>query len=139
MLHLNEDYTISEGKIVLLKNAREMVGSTYTQGLHQAIEMKEFFNGRVRLTNENPSLASITQKDYYGRYEMYCGMTGTTAKKVFNERYGKNTLRVPRDAYYSYYSKRLRLEGMSSEVEPLGIVTFFSFPSMSVPDQPSNT
>ena len=121
MLHLNEDYTISEGKIVLLKNAREMVGSTYTQGLHQAIEMKEFFNGRVRLTNENPSLASITQKDYYGRYEMYCGMTGTTAKKVFNERYGKNTLRVPRDAYYSYYSERLRLEGMSSEVEPLGI------------------
>ncbi len=121
MLKLNEDYTISGGKIVLLKNAREQPGSSYSNGLHQAIEVKELLNNRIKITNENPSLASVTQKDYYGRYELFSGMTGTSAKKIFSSRYGKTTLSIPRDSYYSYHSKRLRKLKRNSNIEPIGI------------------
>ena len=121
LLKLNEDYTINNGKIVLLKNAREQPGSSYSNGLHQAIETKEIFNNRIKVTNENPSLASVTQKDYYGRYELFSGMTGTSAKKIFSERYGKTTLNIPRDSYYSYHSKRLRRLNRNNSIEPSGV------------------
>ena len=121
LLVYGEDYTISNGEIILLKNAREQVGSRYTDGLEQAVEVKEMRNGRVKQTQENPSLASITQKEFYARYDMFSGMTGTSAKRIFEDRYGKTTLEIPRDAYYRYYSKRLNREGRASKIKPRGI------------------
>ena len=115
-----EDYIVRDGKIVLLRNAREKEGSNYSNGLHQAIEIKEITKGVV-LTNENPSLASITQKDFYSRYELFCGMTGTSAHKIFQERYGKGTLEVPRAAFYDYFSKKLIKQKRNSKVEPRGV------------------
>ena len=115
-----EDYIIRDGKVVLLKNAREKVGSTYSNGLHQAIEIKEITKG-VIFTNENPSLASITQKDFYSRYELFCGMTGTSAHKIFKERYGKGTLEVPRDAFYAHYSKKLIKQKRNTKDAPRGV------------------
>ncbi len=116
-----EDYIVRDGKIVLLRNAREREGSSYSNGLHQAIEVKEALNDAVKLTHENPSLASITQKDFYRRYELFSGMTGTSATKIFEERYSKNTLEIPRDSFYKFYSPRLRRERRSTTKEPRGV------------------
>ena len=122
LLKKGEDYVVRDGKVILLKNAREKEGSTFTDGLHQALEAKEaLFSGAV-MTRENPSLASITQKDFYSRYELFSGMTGTSAKKIFSERYGKSTTEIPRDSFYKYYSYKLRRERKNTKEEPRGVL-----------------
>ena len=116
-----EDYIVRDGKVILLRNAREREGSNYSNGLHQAIEAKEALRGGAIQTNENPSLASITQKDFYSRYELFSGMTGTSAHKIFSERYGKQTLEVPRDSFYAYYSSKLKKQRRNTTREPRGV------------------
>ena len=122
LLKKGEDYTVRDGNVILLKNAREKEGSTYTDGLHQAIEVKEAIDSGAIPTKEHPSLASITQKDFYSRYELFSGMTGTSAKKIFDERYGKSTVEIPRDSFYKYYSKKLRREKKNTPDEPVGVL-----------------
>ena len=112
----NQDYTIDGGKVKVMKNGRIQEGSTYSNGLHQAIEIKEGIprSGRAK---EMTASSSITQKDFYQRYDMFSGMTGTSAKKLFYEVYGKATIEIPKHAFYSYYGRR-RLEGAK---KPIGV------------------
>ncbi len=116
MMKNGENYTIQNGKVKTLKNGRIMEGSKYTNGLHQAIEIKEGIE-EENMTKDSASLASITQKDFYSRYDMFSGMTGTSSKEVFGEIYGKSTVEIPKHAYYSYYSKR-KIKGAN---EPIGV------------------
>ena len=111
-----EDYIVEKGKIKTLKNGRIQEDSTYSNGLHQAIELKEGIEEQNR-TKETSTSSSITQKEFYSRYDLFSGMTGTSSKKVFGEIFGKGTLEIPKHAFYSYYGKRK----LKDAKEPLGV------------------
>lgn len=105
MMKQGEDYIVEDGRVKTLKNGRVQEGSTYSNGLHQAIEIKENIPSGNR-TKETTALATVTQKDFYSRYDMFSGMTGTSSKKVFSEIFGKETLELPKHAFYSFYGNR---------------------------------
>lgn len=114
-----EDYVVHDGKIKVIKNSRIQDGSSYTDGLHQALELKEHISNE-NSTSENHIIASVTQKDFYSRYDMFSGMTGTSSKKVFAEVFGKKTVCVPKNAFYNFYSFRGRKKKENS-LEPVGV------------------
>lgn len=69
------DYIVTDGKVVIVDEftGRLMPGRRYSEGLHQALEAKE----KVRVENENQTLASITFQNYFRMYNKLAGMTGT--------------------------------------------------------------
>ena len=114
------DYIVENGTVKLVKNGRVQEGTNYTDGLHQALELKENIE-RENMTNENETIATITQKDFYNRYDVFSGMTGTSSKSVFREIFGKETISIPRNAFYQFYSLRLRRKKRNKQIEPVGI------------------
>ena len=112
----NENYLVENGKVKTLKNGRVQEGSTYSNGLHQAIEIKEKIPQENR-TKETTAAATITQKDFYSRYDMFSGMTGTSSKSVFQEIFGKATVEIPKHAFYSFFSRRKK----ENAKEPIGV------------------
>lgn len=120
LLHRNRDYILDGGAIKVLKNGRVQDGSVFTDGIHQALEQKEHIS-RERMTSENQIVASITQKDFYNRYDTFSGMTGTSSKEVFREVYGKDTASIPRSAFYDYYSEHVKRKKRNSKVKPNGV------------------
>lgn len=101
------DYIVQNGVVRLVKGSRVQESSTYSDGLHQAIEFKEHITPERR-TKMNHSMSSITQKDFYSRYDMFSGMTGTSSGELFGRVFGKNTVSIPRNAFYSFFSSRVR-------------------------------
>ena len=73
--------------------ARVMPGRRYSDGLHQALEAKE----RVKIEQENQTMASITFQNYFRMYEKLAGMTGTadTEAEEFGKIYKLEVLVVP--------------------------------------------
>ena len=72
----DKDYIITPDKQVVIVDeftGRLMAGRRYSDGLHQALEAKE----KVKIENENQTLASITFQNYFRMYEKLSGMTGT--------------------------------------------------------------
>ena len=82
------DYLVKDGKVIIVDEftGRVMPGRRYSDGLHQALEAKE----KVRIENENQTLASITFQNYFRMYKKLAGMTGTADteapefKKIYN-------------------------------------------------------
>ncbi len=74
------DYMIKDGKVVIVDEftGRLMPGRRYSDGLHQALEAKE----RVRVEEENQTLASVTFQNYFRMYRKLAGMTGTAATEA---------------------------------------------------------
>lgn len=72
---LDVDYMIKDGEIVIVDEftGRLMPGRRWSDGLHQAIEAKE----KVKVRNENQTLATITFQNYFRMYNKMSGMTGT--------------------------------------------------------------
>lgn len=91
----NIDYIVKNKKIIIVDEhtGRIMHGRRWSDGLHQAIEAKEF----VEVQNENQTLASITFQNYFRLYEKLAGMTGTaeTESHEFKEIYKLNTFVIP--------------------------------------------
>ena len=69
------DYMVRNDMVVIIDEftGRAMEGRRYSDGLHQAIEAKEF----VTVQNENQTLASITFQNYFRLFPKLAGMTGT--------------------------------------------------------------
>ena len=69
------DYIVRDDKVVIIDEftGRMMEGRRYSEGLHQALEAKEF----VTIQAENQTLASITFQNYFRLYPKLSGMTGT--------------------------------------------------------------
>ncbi|MBC7637654.1 MAG: preprotein translocase subunit SecA [Acetobacteraceae bacterium] len=69
------DYIVRDDKVVIIDEftGRMMEGRRYSEGLHQALEAKEF----VTVQAENQTLASITFQNYFRLYPKLSGMTGT--------------------------------------------------------------
>lgn len=69
------DYIVKDDEVVIIDEhtGRTMEGRRWSEGLHQAVEAKE----KVKIQNENQTLASITFQNYFRLYEKLSGMTGT--------------------------------------------------------------
>ncbi|MDY3991222.1 MAG: preprotein translocase subunit SecA [Lachnospiraceae bacterium] len=91
-----EDYIVSdEGEIVLIDNStgRSLPGMKLRGGEHQAIEQKE----KVKLTQEQRSVASITYQNLFLMFPKMCGMSGTIsdARTELRRVYHKRVVVVP--------------------------------------------
>lgn len=75
LFHLDVDYVVKDGQVIIVDEftGRLMPGRRWSDGLHQAIEAKE----KVKIENENQTLATITFQNYFRMYKKLAGMTGT--------------------------------------------------------------
>ncbi len=89
------DYVVKEGEVMIVDEftGRLMPGRRWSDGLHQAVEAKE----RVRIREENQTLATITIQNYFRMYNKLAGMTGTadTEATEFKKIYKLDVLVVP--------------------------------------------
>ena len=89
------DYIVDEGiiKLVDMNTGRVMEGRSLSDGLHQAIEAKE----GLHITDINKVNATITIQNYYSKYPILSGMTGTakTEEAEFQKVYGTEVKVIP--------------------------------------------
>jgi preprotein translocase subunit SecA len=89
------DYIVQHGEVVIVDEhtGRTMPGRRWSDGLHQAIEAKE----KVKINQENQTLASITFQNYFRIYQKLAGMTGTadTEAYEFQQIYGLEVVVIP--------------------------------------------
>ena len=89
------DYMVRNDMVVIIDEftGRAMEGRRYSDGLHQAIEAKEY----VTVQNENQTLASITFQNYFRLFPKLAGMTGTamTEASEFAEIYALDVVEIP--------------------------------------------
>ncbi|MDR0292336.1 MAG: preprotein translocase subunit SecA [Elusimicrobium sp.] len=76
--HLYEkdvDYVVKDGEVIIVDEftGRLMPGRRWSDGLHQAVEAKE----RIKIKEENQTLATITFQNFFKLYAKLSGMTGT--------------------------------------------------------------
>ncbi|TML64531.1 MAG: preprotein translocase subunit SecA [Actinobacteria bacterium] len=69
------DYIVKDGEVLIVDEftGRILAGRRWSEGLHQAVEAKE----RVKIKEENQTLATITLQNYFRLYDKLAGMTGT--------------------------------------------------------------
>jgi len=89
------DYLVKDGQVIIVDEftGRVMPGRRYSDGLHQALEAKE----KVKIEQENQTLASITFQNYFRMYKKLAGMTGTadTEAAEFKKIYNLDVVVVP--------------------------------------------
>ena len=70
-----------------------MIGRQWSDGLHQAVEAKE----RVKIKEENQTLATITLQNFFKLYKKLAGMTGTamTEANEFWKIYKLDVIAIP--------------------------------------------
>lgn len=92
---IDVDYVVMDGKVLIIDSftGRIMPGRRFSDGLHQAIEAKE----RVKIQNENQTLATITFQNFFRLYGKLSGMTGTalTEESEFREIYSLDVVVIP--------------------------------------------
>ena len=91
----DSEYIVRDDKVIIIDEftGRMMEGRRYSEGLHQALEAKEF----VTVQQENQTLASITFQNYFRLFPKLAGMTGTaiTEADEFAEIYKLDVLEIP--------------------------------------------
>ena len=89
------DYIVKDGEVIIVDEftGRVMPGSSYSDGLHQAVEAKE----NVKIENENQTLATVTFQNYFRMYKKLAGMTGTadTEAAKFRKIYNLDVVVIP--------------------------------------------
>lgn len=75
LFHKDVDYLVKDGEVVIVDEhtGRTLAGRRWSDGLHQAIEVKE----GVAIQPENQTMASITFQNLFRIYTKLSGMTGT--------------------------------------------------------------
>jgi preprotein translocase subunit SecA len=70
-----------------------MEGRRWSEGLHQAVEAKE----RVKIKEENQTLATVTLQNYFRMYDKLAGMTGTASTEAgeFAHTYNLEVVSIP--------------------------------------------
>jgi preprotein translocase subunit SecA len=92
----DRDYVVQQnGEVVIVDEftGRLMIGRQWSDGLHQAVEAKE----RVKIKEENQTLATITLQNFFKLYKKLAGMTGTamTEATEFYKVYGLDVIAIP--------------------------------------------
>lgn len=89
------DYIIENQQIVIIDEhtGRSMPGRRWSDGIHQAIEVKE----GLPIQKENRTLASITFQNYFRMYDILSGMTGTadTEAQELHQIYNLEVVIIP--------------------------------------------
>ena len=95
LMFRDQDYVVKEDQVMIVDEftGRIMPGRRYSDGLHQAIEAKE----HVKVKRESKTLATITFKNFFNKFEKKAGMTGTalTEEKEFRDIYGMDVIEIP--------------------------------------------
>ena len=92
----DRDYVVQpDGEVVIVDEftGRLMVGRQWSDGLHQAVEAKE----KVKVKEENQTLATITLQNFFKLYKKLAGMTGTamTEATEFYKVYELDVIAIP--------------------------------------------
>jgi len=89
------EYIVQEGKVQIVDEhtGRVLHGRRYSDGLHEAIEIKE----NVVVGRESQTHATITIQNYFRMYNKLAGMTGTalTEAQEFMEIYKLDVIEIP--------------------------------------------
>ncbi|SBW05581.1 preprotein translocase subunit, ATPase [uncultured Alphaproteobacteria bacterium] len=89
------DYIVKDNQVVIIDEftGRMMEGRRYSEGLHQALEAKE----KVKIQQENQTLASVTFQNYFRLYPKLAGMTGTAQTEAveFETIYKLQVVEIP--------------------------------------------
>ncbi len=95
VMERDRHYVVKDGQVLIVDEftGRTMIGRRYSEGLHQAIEVKE----GVKVGNENRTLATVTLQNYFRLYKKLSGMTGTamTESEEFREIYALDIVEIP--------------------------------------------
>jgi preprotein translocase subunit SecA len=121
----DRDYMVQpNGEVVIVDEftGRLMIGRQWSDGLHQAVEAKE----RVKIKEENQTLATITLQNFFKLYKKLAGMTGTamTESTEFYKVYGLDVVAIPTNqslvrVNYSdviFRSEREKLQAILDEI-----------------------
>jgi preprotein translocase subunit SecA len=89
------EYIVRNGEVIIVDEftGRTMPGRRWSDGLHQAVEAKE----RVRVREENQTVASITFQNFFRMFRKLAGMTGTADTEAFEfqQIYGLEVVVIP--------------------------------------------
>ena len=89
------EYIVRNGEVIIVDEftGRTMPGRRWSDGLHQAVEAKE----KVRIREENQTVASITFQNFFRLYSKLAGMTGTADTEAFEfqQIYGLEVVVIP--------------------------------------------
>jgi preprotein translocase subunit SecA len=89
------DYIVRDKQVIIIDEhtGRLMDGRRWSDGLHQAVEVKEGVPPQM----ENQTLASITFQNYFRLYEKLGGMTGTADTEAYELQniYGLEVVVIP--------------------------------------------
>src|SRR6266550_1557436 len=95
LFHRDDDYVLQNGEVKIVDEftGRVLEGRRWSEGLHQAVEAKE----RVRIKEENQTLATITLQNYFRMYDKLAGMTGTAETEAgeFAHTYNLSVVPIP--------------------------------------------
>jgi len=91
----DKEYIVKDNEVLIVDEhtGRTMPGRRFSEGLHQAIEAKEW----VRIQRESRTLATITYQNFFKQYKKLAGMTGTalTEGEEFEKIYELSVLEIP--------------------------------------------
>ncbi len=89
------EYLVQGGEVNIVDEftGRVLEGRRWSEGLHQAVEAKE----RVKIKEENQTLATTTLQNYFRLYEKLAGMTGTAETEAgeFHSTYSLSVVPIP--------------------------------------------
>ncbi len=120
----DREYMVRGDEVVIVDEftGRLMEGRQWSDGLHQAVEAKE----RVKIKEENQTLATITLQNFFKLYKKLSGMTGTamTEANEFWKVYHLDVVAIPtnrdltRDSYPDaiYRSDREKYKAILDEI-----------------------
>ena len=95
LMHKDQDYVVRDGEVLIVDSftGRIMPGRRFSDGIHQAIEAKE----GVKVNEENRTMATITFQNFFNKFDLKCGMTGTakTEEAEFKAIYGMDVVTIP--------------------------------------------
>jgi len=93
-LRRDVDYIVVNGKLQIVDphTGRVLEGRRYCDGLWQAIQVKE----NLEAVRESVTVASISYQQYFRRYPLLCGMTGTAweGRREFDKVYNMPVRRI---------------------------------------------
>ncbi len=91
----DKDYIVEHGEVTIVDEftGRLMHGRHWSDGLHQAVEAKE----KLKIKEENQTLATITFQNFFRLYDKLAGMTGTAMTEAveFYKIYGLEVVSIP--------------------------------------------
>ena len=89
------DYIVKNDRVEIVdeNTGRVLIGRSFSDGIHQALEAKE----NVTITGENRTIATITYQNFFRLYAKVSGMTGTakTEEKEFFDTYNMRVVEIP--------------------------------------------